>query len=119
MSEDTGDGEFDPERFEAEKYREYFPQLQTAYKRAFNRVNERRDSELVHAIDQQVLAESEPFYEDGAFRIDLPENPVGRLALAGVGIDQARAEEVLEEYVAELEGQLREVFGVEGGEPKA
>jgi len=64
--------DFDPEKFE-DKYANYFPELQQAYKNAFNRMNDRYDSQLVHAIDQQVLNESEPFYEgDGEFRIELP-----------------------------------------------
>ena len=53
--------EFDPEKFE-DKYVHYFPELQRAYKNAFNRMNDEYDSELIHAIDQQVLNESEPFY---------------------------------------------------------
>ncbi len=71
--------DFDPEQFQ-DKYANYFPELQQAYKNAFNRMNDRYDSELVHAIDQQVLNESEPFYEgDGEFRVELPEEPYERL----------------------------------------
>jgi len=72
--------EFDPEKFE-DKYAHYFNELQRAYKNAFNQMNDRYDSELIHGIDQTVLNESEPFYEDGEFRVELPENP----ASASVG----------------------------------
>ncbi len=101
--------EFDPEKFE-DKYANYFPELQQAYKNAFNRMNESYDSELVHAIDQQVLNESEPFYEgDGEFRVELPEEPYGRLA--GVVVDEERFEAVLERHVEEIERELQRVFG--------
>ncbi|ELZ03225.1 hypothetical protein C482_03789 [Natrialba chahannaoensis JCM 10990] len=107
--------EFDPEAFE-DKYANYFPELQQAYKNAFNRMNDQYDSELVHAIDQQVLNESEPFYvgddddTDGEFRIELPENPYDRLS--GVVADQERFEEVLEIHVGEIETELERVFGL-------
>jgi hypothetical protein len=123
--------EFDPEKFE-DKYQHYFPELQKAYKRAFEYMNERYDSELVHAIDQGVLAESEPFYEgnterssaadssgqgprehDGEFRIELPEEPVARIAGQGVLVDEDHAEEVLDTYVGRLEREIRVGFGFE------
>ena len=101
--------EFDPERFE-DKYANYFPELQQAYKNAFNRMNDRYDSELVHAIDQQVLNESEPFYEgDGEFRIALPDEPYERLS--GVVVDRERFEQLLERHVAAIETELQRVFG--------
>ncbi len=107
--------EFDPEKFE-DKYVHYFPELQQAYKNAFNRMNDRYDSQLVHAIDQQVLNESEPFYDgapddssDGEFSVDLPDDPYDRLT--GVLVDQETFETVLEEYVAEIESELERVFG--------
>ncbi|MDS0476097.1 DUF5783 family protein [Natrinema sp. 1APR25-10V2] len=101
--------DFDPEKFE-DKYANYFPELQQAYKNAFNRMNDRYDSQLVHAIDQQVLNESEPFYEgDGEFRIELPDDPYGRIS--GVVVDEAKFEEVLETHVEEIETELRRVFG--------
>mgnify|MGYP000067788308 FL=1 len=111
--------DIDPETFEAEKYREYFPQLQSAYKRAFNRLNEDYDSQLVHAIDQQILNESEPILEeDGGFTLELPENPLDRLE--GVVVSDDRAAEVLDVYVNEIESQLQSVFGVGNpDEPKA
>ena len=103
--------EFDPEKFE-DKYEHYFPELQRAYRQAFEAMNNSYDSELVHAIDQQILAESEPFYEDeGQFRVELPENPAEQLS--AVVVDTERLEGVLERYVEELRTQLRSVFGFE------
>jgi len=103
--------DFDPEKFE-DKYEHYFPELQRAYRQAFETMNDAYDSELVHAIDQQVLAESEPFYEgDGQFRIDLPPEPTGKLT--GVVVDDEKAQTVLDWYVEEIEAQLRDVFGFE------
>jgi len=103
--------EFDPEKFE-DKYEHYFPELQRAYKNAFETMNDRYDSELVHAIDQQILAESEPFYEgDGQFRVELPEQPADRLA--GVVVGKERLDGVLDRYVEEIDSQLRVVFGFE------
>jgi hypothetical protein len=101
--------DFDPEKFE-DKYANYFQQLQRAYKNAFNTMNDRYDSELIHAIDQQVLNESEPFYEDGQFVVELPENP--RERLSGVLVDDEKFEQVLERYVAEIETELHQIFGV-------
>jgi hypothetical protein len=100
---------FDPEAFE-DKYANYFQQLQRAYKNAFNTMNDRYDSELIHAIDQQVLNESEPFYEDGDFVIELPENP--RERLTGVLVDDEKFEQVLDRYVEEIETELHQIFGV-------
>ncbi|MDQ2050362.1 DUF5783 family protein [Natronolimnohabitans sp. A-GB9] len=101
--------DFDPEKFE-DKYANYFPELQQAYKNAFNRMNEQYDSELVHAIDQQILNESEPFYEgDGEFRVELPDDPYDRLT--GVLVDEERFETVLERHIDEIETELQRVFG--------
>ena len=103
--------DFDPERFE-DKYEHYFAELQRAYRQAFETMNDAYDSELVHAIDQQVLAESEPFYEgEGQFRVELPEDPVGKLS--GVIVDDEKAEAVLDRYVEEIGAELRGVFGFE------
>jgi hypothetical protein len=100
--------EFDPEKFE-DKYANYFPELQQAYKNAFNRMNDRYDSELVHAIDQQVLNESEPFYDgNGEFRVELPDDPYGRVT--GVLVEEERFEEILEIHVEEIERELERVF---------
>jgi hypothetical protein len=100
---------FDPEKFE-DKYEHYFAQLQRAYKQAFETMNEAYDSELIHAIDQAILAESEPFYEgDGEFRIELPDDPLE--TLGGVVVDEGKAETVLERYLEEIEAELQSVFG--------
>jgi hypothetical protein len=101
--------DFDPEKFE-DKYVHYFNELQRAYKNVFNRLNEEYDSELIHAIDQQVLNESEPFYEsDGEFRVELPEDPTDRVQ--GVLVKDEKVEEVLEIYVEEIEEELSRLFG--------
>ncbi|QCC46309.1 DUF5783 family protein [Halobellus limi] len=105
--------EFDPEKFE-DKYANYFPELQRAYKNAFETMNDRYDSELVHAIDQQILNESEPFYENGEFRIELPENPTDRLT--AVVVDDEKLSGVLEAYLEELRRQHRRVFGLDDAE---
>ncbi|ELZ41186.1 hypothetical protein C463_13114 [Halorubrum californiense DSM 19288] len=103
--------EFDPEKFE-DKYANYFNELQRAYKNAFNQMNDRYDSELIHGIDQTVLNESEPFYEDGAFRVELPENPRERIRGA-VAVDDETFEETLEEYVERIESELYRTLGVD------
>ncbi len=102
--------DFDPEKFE-DKYVHYFTELQRAYKNAFETMNERYDSELIHAIDQQILNESEPFYEDGEFRVELPENP--RERVTGVVVDDEKLSETLDRYVEEIEAELRRVFGLD------
>ena len=100
----------DPETFEERKYVDFLPKLQQAYRNAFNRVNERYDSTLVHGIDQQVLDGSEPFYDDEeGFRLELPDDPYGRLT--DVVVEEERFEAVLEEYVAAVEPELERVFG--------
>mgnify|MGYP000740101409 CR=1 FL=1 len=101
---------FDPEKFE-DKYANYFPELQKAYKNAFERMNDTYDSELVHAIDQQILNESEPFYDDGEFSVELPENPKERLS--AVIVDDEKLDAVLSEYVDEIERELRRVFDID------
>ena len=102
--------EFDPEKFE-DKYVHYFPQLQRAYKNAFETMNDEFDSTLIHAIDQQVLNESEPMYEadEDRFRIELPESPYDRLT--GVVVERDHFEAVLERYREELRSELDRVFG--------
>jgi len=99
--------EFDPEKFE-DKYEHYFTQLQSAYRDAFETMNDAYDSELIHAIDQQVLAESEPIFADGEFRIDLPEDPYERLD--AVIVERERFDAVLERYREELRAELRATF---------
>ena len=99
----------DTETFDEQKYVDLFPKLQQAYKNAFNRVNERYDSTLVHGIDQQVLDESEPFYDESEdFYLELPEDPYDRLT--GIVVEEERFEAVLEEYVDEIEGELERAF---------
>lgn len=101
--------EFDPEKFE-DKYVHYFDELQRAYKTVFETMNEEFDSTLIHAIDQQILNESEPFYDgDGQFTIALPDNPSDRVE--GVVVDQETLDSVLSEYVDRLEDELRRMFG--------
>ncbi|MBX0324163.1 hypothetical protein EGH21_14085 [Halomicroarcula sp. F13] len=103
--------EFDPEQFE-DKYANYFPELQKAYKQAFEVLNDRYDSELVHAIDQQILNESEPFYDESeGFYVELPEDPQERLT--AIVVDDEKFEVVLEEFTDEIESQLHRIFGVE------
>jgi len=75
-------------------------------------MNDRYDSELIHGIDQTVLNESEPFYEDGEFRVELPENP----ASASVGqfpVDDELFKEALNEYVDRIESELYRTLGVD------
>ncbi|MCO8242558.1 MULTISPECIES: DUF5783 family protein [unclassified Haladaptatus] len=107
--------EFDAEKFE-DKYVHYFNELQRGYKNAFSYMNERYDSKLIHAIDQEVLNESEPFYQgDGEFRIDLPENPTDRVR--SVVVEDEKLEETLSVYVERLEYELARVFGFEPSDP--
>jgi hypothetical protein len=103
--------DFDPEKFE-DKYANYFPQLQRAYKNAFNTMNDEYDSTLIHAIDQQILNESEPMYEDGDFYVQLPENPKERLT--GVVVEDEKLDAVLDRYLDELAAEHRRVFGLNG-----
>lgn len=103
--------EFTPDEFEERKYTDYFPQLQTAYKRAFEELNAEYDSTLVHALDQQVLDESEPHYEgDGEFSVALPADPLERLD--GV-VEREKAADLLDVYVEAIERELRAVFDAE------
>ncbi|WP_225335611.1 DUF5783 family protein [Halomicrobium urmianum] len=103
--------EFDPEKFD-DKYQHYFTELQKAYKQAFEVMNDQYDSELIHAIDQQILNESEPVYEgDGEFGIDLPEDPIDRVT--AIIVDDEKLATVLDRYVDELERQHRLIFGFE------
>ena len=106
---------FDPEKFE-DKYANYFTELQRAYKNAFEAMRESYESDLVHAIDQAVLNESEPFYEDGEFRVELPENPEKRMQGTGVPVGEETLETALSDYTAEIEAQLHRIFGVERDE---
>jgi len=104
MSELTAD------EFEEQKYVDYFPKLETAYKRAFDDVNGKYDRDLVHAIDQMVLSESEPHYEDDEFTVALPENPLGRIE--GVDFDEEYGQQALDEHVERIRAHLRDQFGM-------
>ena len=104
--------DFDPEKFE-DKYANYFAELQRAYKNAFETMRERYDSDLVHAIDQRVLNESEPFYEDGTFRVELPDDPAKRLEGSGVPVDEETLGAALDDYTAAIEDELYRVLGVD------
>ncbi|MFO7927727.1 MAG: DUF5783 family protein [Halobacteriota archaeon] len=103
----------DAETFDEKKYVDFFPQLQQAYKNVFNRLNEEYDSTLIHGIDQHVLNESEPFYDDESesFSLEVPDDPYGRLDGSGVVVEKERFDTVLEAYVEELESELERTFG--------
>ncbi|NUB91843.1 hypothetical protein HTZ84_08415 [Haloterrigena sp. SYSU A558-1] len=106
--------EFDPEKFE-DKYVHYFEELQEAYSNAYNQLHGRYDSEILKAIDRNVLSESEPFYEgDGEFRIELPDERVEEVRSA-VG-EPERFDTVLEELVTRIEAELRRIFGFESAD---
>lgn len=101
--------EFDPEKFE-DKYVHYFAELQRAYKDAFEQMNETYDSELVHAIDQLVLNESEPFYDDvEGFTVRLPDDPYGRIQGSTI-VDRDKFDHVLERFVETIEERLAAIF---------
>jgi hypothetical protein len=76
-------------------------------------MNDRYDSDLIHAIDQTVLAESEPFYEDGEFRVELPADPADRLSGTGVIVDEEKLDPILDRYLEEIRSELRDVFGLD------
>ncbi|SEV96183.1 DUF5783 family protein [Natrinema salifodinae] len=120
--------EFDPEKFE-EKYVYYFEELEEAYSNAYQQLHGRYDSEVLRAIDRQVLSESEPFYEgsaeqssandssgqsprehDGEFRVELPDNPRERV---GAVAENEEFETVLKTLTEQIELELRRVFGFE------
>ena len=102
----------DAATFEEQKYVDFFPKLQQAYKSAFNTMNERYDSTYIHGIDQTILNESEPVFEDGQFYIELPDNPEARID-GVVDIDDDRLAELLEEYTDTIETELCRLFEVE------
>ncbi len=108
--------EFDPERFEAEKYRDDFTQLQQAYKAAFDVMRDEYDSTLVHAVDQFVLNESEPFWDAEAetFRIDVPEEPSPAQCVenAGVVVGEEKLDAMLADYRETLTERLEIEFGL-------
>lgn len=103
--------DFEAEKFE-DKYQHYFTELQRAYKNAFDEMNDRYDSELIHAIDQFVLNESEPFYDESdGFSVEIPDEPFERVDRA-VLVNEEKFEHVLERYVETIERELHEIFGV-------
>lgn len=103
--------EFDPEKFE-EKYVHYFEELETAYSNAYRHLHGQRDSEILRAIDRQILSESEPVYEgDGQFRVALPDDLAERTrSLPG---EEERLHAVLADFTDRVEYELRRVFGFE------
>ncbi|SDQ66270.1 DUF5783 family protein [Natronobacterium texcoconense] len=102
--------EFDPEKFE-EKYVYYFEELESAYSSAYQQLHGQYDSQVLKAIDRQVLSESEPVYEgDGQFRVELPDDVDERV---GSVADHDQFETVLERLVGEIERELRRTFEFE------
>lgn len=99
---------FDPEQFE-EKYTHYFAELQQAYRNAFDRMQEHTPSELVHAIDQLVLAESDPQYVgDGQFDVVLPDDAAARVTEAVA--DPTDVETTIQQYREVLAEELAATF---------
>lgn len=101
--------EFDPELFE-DKYANYFSEMQRAYKNAFNTMNDQFESDVIHAIDQTILNESEPFFENGQFDLRIPENAHERFS--NVSVEADNLDHVLGRYVSEIENELHREFGV-------
>jgi len=100
--------EFDPEKFD-EKYVYYFDELETAYSNAYEQLHGQRDSEILRAIDREILSESEPIYEgDGEFRIALPDDVGERVQ--SLSNDEERFTAVLEEFTDRIEQELRRLF---------
>ncbi|WP_049925319.1 DUF5783 family protein [Halopiger goleimassiliensis] len=121
-----GPTEFDPEKFE-DKYVYYFEELEAAYSRAYQQLHGEYDSRVLKAIDRQVLAESEPFYEasaeprsadetsgkssgadHGEFRVELPDDVEQRV---GAVSDHEQFDEALTALVDGIERELRRTFG--------
>ncbi len=103
--------EFEPEKFE-EKYVHYFEELETAYSNAYQQLHGQANSEVLRAIDRQILSESEPVYEgDGEFRVMLPDDTIEQAQpLPG---DEETFNAVLDEFIDRIEGELRHIFGFE------
>lgn len=94
---------FDAEKFE-DKYKHYFTELQQAYRNAFEEMEQRYDSDIVHYIDQHLLAESEPFYDgNGRFRVELSNDTEQQ-------VEDEDMSEILEEYIQVLEEQIAAEF---------
>ncbi|MFB6224332.1 MAG: DUF5783 family protein [Haloarcula sp.] len=103
--------EFDPEKFQ-EKYVHYFEELEEAYSNAYQELHGQCDSEILRAIDRQLLSESEPVYEgDGEFHIQLPDDAETRAqSLPG---DEETFNAVLTEFTDAIEHELRRLFEFE------
>ncbi len=103
--------EFDPEKFD-EKYVHYFEELETAYSSAYQQLHGQYNSEILRAIDRQVLSESEPVYDgNGEFRVRLPDDVAERAqSLPG---NETEFNAILEEFTTQIERELRRVFGFE------
>jgi hypothetical protein len=103
--------EFDPEKFD-EKYVHYFEELETAYSNAYDQLHGQVNSEVLRAIDRQVLSESEPVYEgDGTFRVTVPNDIDERKqSLPG---DEETVDAVLAEFTTQIEQELRRIFEFE------
>lgn len=103
--------EFDAEKFE-DKYVHYFEEIEAAYSDAYQTLHGTYDSQVLKAIDRQVLSESEPVYEgDGEFSIRLPDDIDQRKA--SLGLDSDQFDTVLERYTDEIVAELRGEFGFE------
>lgn len=100
--------EFNPEKFE-EKYQYYFDEIERAYSDAYQQLHGEYNSEILRAIDRNVLSESEPVYEgNGEFRIILPDDLEERAqSLPG---DEEAFNTVLEEFTAEIKRELHRIF---------
>ena len=103
--------EFDPEKFD-EKYVHYFEELETAYSNAYDQLHGRVNSEVLRAIDRQVLSESEPVYEgNGTFRVTVADDIDERKqSLPG---DEETFDTVLTEFTTQIEHELRRIFEFE------
>jgi len=103
--------EFNPEKFE-EKYQYYFDDIERAYSTAYQQLHGEYNSDILRAIDRNVLSESEPVYEgNGEFRVSLPDDLDERAqSLPG---DEEAFNTVLEEFTAEIERELHRIFEFE------
>ncbi|MFB6198710.1 MAG: DUF5783 family protein [Halobacteriaceae archaeon] len=98
--------ELTEEEFEQKKYTEYFSKLQTAYKQAFDEVNTRYDSALVHTIDQQIFAESEPVFNEN--EVKLPDE--SEYDLDGIDASEEEIDQAVDAYATAIEEELIAIF---------